>query len=193
MNRLFLSSLVGAVALAFTACTTPPKIQYDAVQGYDFSQPKTYALIDTKNRTNVQVGPGAVQAAKDALIAALESKGLSEASAGEADLLVAMHLEMTEKVDVSDFGYTYGGYRGYGYGYGGAYMGSTVTTTEYKDTTLAIDVVDNVEDTLVWRGWASKNIYGETKGTLTAEDRAKVKEVITNILANFPPPEAPVE
>ena len=70
-------------------------------------------------------------------------------------------------------------------------MGTTTTTTEYKDTTLAIDIVDNVEDTLVWRGWASKNVYGDTKGTFTEKDREGLTTTILSILANFPPPPTP--
>ncbi|MEZ5276741.1 MAG: DUF4136 domain-containing protein [Opitutaceae bacterium] len=191
MKKLLISSILGTIALGFTACTTSPKIQYDSVQGYDFSKVKTYAVIDTSKKTNVKVGPGAVQAASEGLKSALESKGLTEGSAADADVLVVMYLQMTEKTDVTDFGYTYGGYRGYGYGYGGAYMGGGVTTTNYNATTLTIDIVDNVEDTLVWRGWASKDIYGDTKGTVTEEDRTRIKGVIANIMANYPPPPTP--
>lgn len=193
MKKLILSSLLGTFALGFTACTTAPKIQYDAVDSYDFSAPKTYALIETTGKTQIKVGPGVSQAAREGLTAALESKGLTEAGPAEADILVATHLQMTDKVDVNDFGYTYGGYRGYGYGYGGAYMGGGVTTTEYTDTTLAIDLVDNVTDTLIWRGWASKNVYSDMKGTTSDADREKIKQLMADILANYPPPPAPAE
>ena len=119
---------------------------------------------------------------------------MHDSVAADADLLVLAHLHMTDKVDVTDWGYGYGGYSGYGY-YGGAYggmgMSGGTTTTEYKDTTLAIDIVDNVEDVLVWRGWASKNIYGDTKGSLNEKERENLKATLRNILANFPPPPTP--
>lgn len=193
MKKLILSSLLGAFAIAFTACTTGPKIQYDSVDNFDFDVPQTYALIDTQGKTNLKVGPGIAQAAEEGLKAALESKGLTEAGPADADLLVASYLQMTDKVNVTDYGYSYGGYRGYGYGYGGAAMGGGVTTTEYTDTTLAIDLVDNVTDSLVWRGWASKDIYSDLKGTTTDADREKIKGVMADILANYPPPPPPAE
>ena len=193
-NRHLTLTLLGAVVLGFSACTVAPKIQYDAVEGYDFDKAETYAIIDTKGGTQIEIGPGTVQAVYQSLHAGLEAVGLTEASAADADLLVMAHLQMTEKMDISSFGYGYGGYGGYGYyggGYGGGYGGTTTTTTEYKDTTLAIDIVDNVEDVLVWRGWASKNIYGDTKQALDEKKRANLKVTLANILANFPPPPTP--
>ena len=190
-KRLLTLTVLGAFLLGLSACTTSPKIQYDAVEGYDFSKAQTYAIIDTKGATQIEIGPGTVQAVYQSMHDSFEAVGLTEAAAADADLLVLAHLQMTEKVDVTDWGYGYGGYRGYGYGGGGAYMGGGTTTTQYKDTTLAIDIVDNLEDVLVWRGWASKNVYGDTKGSLDEKQRENLKIIITNILANFPPPPAP--
>jgi hypothetical protein len=190
-KRLLTLTVLGAFMLALSACTTSPKIQYDAVEGYDFSKAMTYAIIDTKGKTQIEVGPGTVQTVYDALHDGLASAGLTEASAADADLLVVAHLQMTSKVDVTDWGYSYGGYRGYGYG--GMGMSGGVTTTNYTDTTLTIDVVDNLEDTLVWRGWASKDIYGDTKGSLTEKQRENLKVTLANIMANFPPPATPAE
>jgi hypothetical protein len=189
-NRLFTLAVLGAVMLGISACSTSPKIQYDAVEGYDFNKAQTYAIIDSKGKTQIEIGPGTVQAVYQAMHDSLEAVGLTEASAADADLLVLAHLQMTAKMDVNTYGYGYGGYGGYGY-YGGGYggMGGTTTTvTEYKDTTLAIDIVDNVEDVLVWRGWASKNVYGDTKGSLDEKQRENLKITLANILANFPPP-----
>ena len=36
-NRALTVSLLGVFILTLAACSTPPKIQYDSVQGYDFS------------------------------------------------------------------------------------------------------------------------------------------------------------
>lgn len=190
-NRLFTLAVLGAVVLGFAACTTSPKIQYDAVEGYDFDKAQTYAIIDSKGNTQIEIGPGTVQAVYQAMHDSLEATGLTEADAADADLLVLAHLQMTEKMDVTNWGYGYGGYGGYGYYGGGGYGGGGTTTTEYKDTTLAIDIVDNVEDVLVWRGWASKNIYGDTKGSLDEKARENLKTTLTNILANYPPPPTP--
>ena len=190
--RLFTLVVLSAVMLGLAACSTPPKIQYDAVEGYDFNKAQTYAIIDSKGKTQIEIGPGTVQAVFQAMHDALEAGGLTEADAADADLLVVAHLQMTEKMDVTNWGYDYGGYGGYGY-YGGGmgYGGGGTTTTQYKDTTLAIDIVDNVEDVLVWRGWASKNVYGDTKGSLDEKQRENLKVTLTNILANFPPPPPP--
>jgi hypothetical protein len=193
-TRLLTLVVLGAVMLGISACTTSPKIQYDAVEGYDFDKAQTYAIIETKGKTQIEVGPGTVQAVYQAMHDSLDALGLTEAPAADADLLVVAHLQMTDKVDVTNWGYGYGGYSGYGYyggGYGGMGMSGGTTTTEYKDATLAIDIVDNVEDVLVWRGWASKNIYGDTKGSLNEKERENLKATLRNILANFPPPPTP--
>jgi len=190
-NRTLTLSILGAVTLALSACEIAPKIQYDSVQDFDFSKARTYAIIDTKGKTNIDIGPGVTETAYEAVVEGLQGAGLTEASPADADLLVVAHLQMTPKMDVNTYGYGYGGYHGYGHYGSAAYMGSTTTTTHYKDTTLAIDVVDNVGDVLVWRGWASKNVYGDTKGTFTEKQRAALKTVILNIMANFPPPLTP--
>jgi hypothetical protein len=190
-NRLLTFTVFGAVMFGLTACSSGPKIQYDSVQDYDFSKARTYAVIEPKGRPQIEIGPGTVEVVANAMKAGLETAGLTVTSADDADLLVVAHFQMTEKTDVTNWGYGYGGYLGYGY-YGGGYMGGGgVTTTDYKDTTLAIDVVDNVEGVLVWRGWASKDIYGDTKGALDEKQREKLKAAIADIMANFPPPLTP--
>jgi len=189
-NRLLTSTLFGAIMFGLSACSSGPKIQYDSVQDYDFSKARTYAVIESRERPQIEIGPGTVEVIANAMKAGLEAAGLTAACAADADLLVVAHLQMTEKTDVTNWGYGYGGYRGYGY-YGGTYMGGGVTTTDYKDTTLAIDVVDNEGGVLVWRGWASKDIYGDTKGALDEKQREKLKAAIAGIMANFPPPLTP--
>lgn len=180
-SRLLTCMVVFALMLGLSACSTSPKIQYDAVMGYDFSKAQTYAISDSKGSAQVEVGPGSIQAVHQAMRAGLEAAGLKEAPAEDADLLVVAHLQMTDKTEIND------PLRGYGGLYGFA-PGGDVTTTEYKDTTLSIDVVDNVKDTLVWRGWASKDIHGDTKGALDEKGRESLETTITSIMANFPPP-----
>lgn len=69
-----------------------------------------------------------------------------------------------------------------GYGYGGWYADSSVTATSYTEGTLAIDIFDGKSHLAVWHGWASKRVNEST------DRAAHVEEVVSAILAKFPPP-----
>jgi hypothetical protein len=95
-----------------------------------------------------------------------------------ADFVVSFRMGSREKIQIESTPALGGGY----YGYGGWYAGTSISATSYTEGTLSIDVFDGSSHLAVWHGWASKRIGQAT-------DRAAlVDEVVSAILAKFPPP-----
>ncbi len=129
---------------------------------------------------------------------------------GEVDFYINYSVTTDEKVDISQYN-TYAGHTSlfsfspvgpYGYadgmvdpyGYPSVYgeaitisnkpTGKATETTEYKEGTLVIDVLDPKTDKLLWRGVSN----GKLPKIISAEGReAGVKKVVEKILARFPP------
>lgn len=91
------------------------------------------------------------------------------------------------------YGYRPYGYRGYygrgfyrgGFGYGHSFgYGYPHGTEEKIKSTLVLDVYDGTENTLLWRGWAIKDLPENPKPT---EVQKYVQKSIRKILKEFPP------
>ena len=115
----------------------------------------------------------------------LTKKGLTETS-HNPDLMVNAITILKDKQEVTATTnyYGYGGYyRPYGY-YGG--MGgsgyTTVSTYEYKDGSLIIDMVDAKTNKMVWEGIGNKDIDKAPKNP----DEA-IRNAVASILAGYPP------
>ena len=79
------------------------------------------------------------------------------------------------------YGGWYGGYRGYGgYGYGGS-----TYVSYYEEGALVIDIIDWQEKELSFRGTATGTLSKSEK--TPEESQADIDELVTNILAKFPP------
>jgi hypothetical protein len=116
----------------------------------------------------------------------LTKKGLQEVTPDEhPDLLVHYWLGTQDKQRVqgsgpSGPGYYGGGYYGGGYGWGASY--STVTTYEYKEGTLVVDLVEPVKKELQWRA-TMVAILEDT----TQENIELGNEAIKKAFENYPP------
>jgi len=92
------------------------------------------------------------------------------------DMLISIFTKERERVDV----YNNYGYWGYGYGpwYGG---GTSVSST--PEGTLYIDLIDRSKNELVWQGIGK----GDLVMTTVEKKEARIKEMVTKILAQYPP------
>lgn len=101
------------------------------------------------------------------------------------DFMVNFFTKARKEVNVNQFyggwgygGWGWGGYYGYPWGWGGNY--TTVSTS--TEGTLYIDLIDARKKDLVWQGVGT--------GVLTLDRDKKeerIKEFVSNILAQFPP------
>lgn len=166
-------------------------VNYDFDQKTDFSNYKKFNWmpfpkdmeVDELNRTRF------VTAVDDNLTA----KGFSQSSS-EPDFLIATHFGKENKVDITNWGYSYapnGYYNGYGYrhpgnyGYAGSYANTGgVSVYEYEQGTLILDIVDAKTKKLIWRATAKAIV---SPASTPEKQTRKIRDAVTEILEEFPP------
>ena len=146
---------------------------YDSVT--DFSKYKTFAFykpgIDKAKISDLDKKRIMRQ-----IEANLKAKGMIISA--EPDMLVSLFTKERERIDV--YNNNYYGYWGYGYGpwYGG---GTSVSST--PEGTLFIDLIDKSKNELVWQGIGK----GDLIMSSVEKKEARIKEIVTKILAQYPP------
>jgi hypothetical protein len=174
--------LAFALALGAAAACSSVEVHYDYDVEADFSAFRTYAWIPQPAST----GGGAeaarqrntlldkrVRAAVDAQMA---TKGfrLDEAN---PDVLVVYHTGLADKVEVTDWGYTYAG------SYWG-WAGRDIDVSTYTEGTLIVDLVEAASKELVWRGSA----VGTVDPSASPEQREeRLNDAVARMFANYPP------
>ncbi len=173
--------LIGMAALMISGCSsTNTTFDYDSHA--DFSKLQTFAWMP---RETVNPG-GNAQAAqednslftnrlKNAVNNNLEAKGYS-INTTDPDFVVVYHTGVQDKVNVTNWGYTYGPYWGP--------WGESVDVTQYTEGTLILDLISYETKNIIWRGTAQKALSGEPKPEKADEN---MKKVIDQLLAKFPP------
>jgi hypothetical protein len=183
------ASLVLLAALGFVSgCASGPEIKYEADRSASVAAYKTYTLIPFSKTagitgaapgTSLRYAPVITAGLKSALVA----KGYTESSKDAANFAVNVRATIVPKTDVTDWGMGYAGYGRWGAGgyWGRTGMGYDVTVDRYNEGVLRIEIYDIKSKDLVWVGWAKDQLY-------KAPEDAAVTKVISDILANFPPP-----
>lgn len=187
MMKLYLSAAVILVLILFSCDSVNVYSDFD--KKTDFSNFKTYAFYK-KGIDKVEISDLDKRRILKAIEADLLAKGFTKSL--EPDLLVNIFTKSQRKVNVTSYyggGYGYGGYGGYGGFYGGWYpwyygpnYGTSVS--EYTEGTLFVDLIDNNKKELAWQGIGSGAL--NYKGNV-AKKEEKVKEFVTQIMAQYPP------
>jgi hypothetical protein len=180
--RILLMSIVAGAAL-LTACSSYD-IKYDYDLDSDFSAFKTYRWIPRPESTGATSARTAVQSntlldkrIRAAVDAQLAAKGFTQ-SEDNPDLLVVYHTGLQNKVEVTDWGYTYAG------SYWG-WAGRDIDVYNYTEGTLIVDLVQASNRQLAWRGSATGVVE---PGRPPEEVEARLHDVVARIFANYPPP-----
>lgn len=116
----------------------------------------------------------------------MQARGYQKTDPESADVLLAIHAGMKEKMRVTDWGGSRGYYRDPWYDpwWGGGAYGGRVDVSYYTEGTLVIDIVDRKKHELIWRGLGT-GIVHEYAGQ---EETAKtINEYVSEILSQFPP------
>ena len=160
--------LLGSIALA-------QSITYDFDRAANFAGFKTYAwvpglvTIDELNHARVV----------NAVNGQLASKRLTMVNRiATADLLVAYHATFDRDLQITGFSSGWGPYRF------GINRSGVARTEEILTGTLAVDLVDNRTNTIVWRGTASKEI--DTKADPKNRER-NITKAAERLFKNYPP------
>jgi len=108
----------------------------------------------------------------------MTSKGFVLDESGKADLVIYPFAGTKDKMNVTDWGYGYGGYWGrYPYG-------RDIDVSYYTEASLVLDFVDGKKGELAWRGIGTGAIQQDKT---TDERQATIDEAVSQILAEYPP------
>ncbi|MGD9346483.1 MAG: DUF4136 domain-containing protein [Candidatus Aminicenantes bacterium] len=176
MKKWNLSLMVALISLAVSCSSV--SVRYDYERDVDFTQFKTFDFYPVPQE--LSTSELVLKRIGNAIAREMTTKGFTRSS-DNPDLLIAAHTEVKDKVNVTSYGYGYAPY--YRWGYWGA--PGNVDVRQYEEGSLIIDIVDNAEDELVWRGVASKSLPSNP----TPEKIDKIiDQVVTKAMENFPPP-----
>jgi len=170
----------------FAVISFAQDVRYNFDSSADFAKYKTYKWVPMKDAQ--QVDQLVEQQLKKTIDAELATKGLTQTSGEQADLLVGYQVAINQEKQFtsysSDFGYGPGWGRGW---YGGGGMGSSMTTGQTSTIhigSLDLDMYDSAQKKLVWRGVASKTLDPKAK----PEKRQKnLTKAVAKLLKNYPP------
>ena len=180
INKFYLGL---AIVLFAVSCAPTLKVSTDFDKNAVFSNYKTFSVYNLKTTGSVsQLNADRIV---NAIKAELSAKGFQE-TGSNADLIINAVTILKDKQSVSSTTnyYGYGGmYRPYSYWGGSMGTGTTsVSTYNFKDGSLTIDIVDNKTQKMVWQGTGNAEIDKAPK-----DPDAAIKAAVTKILANFPP------
>lgn len=162
-------------------------VRYNFDKDAPFATYKTYKWVPIKDAA--KVSDLVDKQIKDSIEAQLTTKGLSKVEGDKADLFIGYQAAVTEEKQFSSYSSDFGYGRGWGRGgwYGGG-MGSTTTTGQTSTIyigSVALDMYDVANKSLVWRGMASKTIDQKAKPDKQQKNLTKAMQ---KLLKNYPPP-----
>ena len=180
MKKLLKFIPILVFALVLTSCSSV-RVATDYDREANFDQYKTFAFfkpgIDKAEISDLD---------KRRILRAIETELLAKGytKSEDPDMLVSMFTKSTQRVDVYNNawgwgGWGWGGYGGWGWGPG--WGGNQVSTS--TEGMLYIDIIDNAKKELIWQG--SGTGYLATKNIEKKE--ARIKEFVQKTLMQFPP------
>jgi hypothetical protein len=174
-TRVLSQSLSALFVLLVAAPATAQDVTYNAMPGADFTKFKTYKWVTVEGAAH----PDQIvdQQIKQALDAALATKGLTKTDGDPADLYVGYQVAVTQEKEWN----AYGG--GVGWRMGGG-MG-TATSSTINIGTLGVDIYDPAGKQLLWRGSATKTLDAKAS---PQKRQQNLNKAATKLLKNFPPP-----
>lgn len=170
--------LITALVLGFIACSSiSTTSDYDPEVNFDFYT--TFSIYDGVIKdSELESRPLAKKRVLEAISSEMQKKGLTLVDSTSASIKIFAHGGTAEKMNVTDYGYGYGGWWGpYPYG-------RNIDVSYYTQGSLVIDFVDNLKNELVWRGIGTAAL--QDQGT-PEERQAFIDEAVAKILSQYPP------
>jgi uncharacterized protein DUF4136 len=168
-----------ALLSTITACSTidvasdyDPKTNFSAYRIYSWLPREEQATTDPRLQSSLLHSR-----IRDAVDAQLTSKGLRQEPTANPDLLVAYHVALQGKLDVTTAP---------NYPYGPSSWGATTTTyvRQYEEGSLILDLIDASNRQLVWRGSARAEVKPDAS---PQEKQKRLNEAVQRILERYPP------
>jgi len=176
--------LIAMLGIALLAGCSLYDIKYDYDVDSNFAAYKTYNWIPRtiseasgSAKTAIQSNSLLDERIRKAVDTQMQAKGFTLDEANP-DVMVVYHTGAENKIDVTDWGYTYAG------SYWGGGLGRSVDVYQYTEGTLIVDMVATDNKKLVWRGSAT----GVVDPSSSPEQReARINDVIGRIFEKYPP------
>lgn len=186
MHRCITVSLLVILTCALQACNEfKVKTDYDSTADFSSFKTFTFAGLATENKGGILDNSLMNKRIESAVVRELTGKGLRQVSLDEPqDLLVHYWVNIQDKQQLQSTGPTVGVARGPygGYGWGAGYGGG-VTTYEYKEGTLILDLIEPAKKQLVWRATIVGTLQDSTKDNVELGN-----EAIARAFQDYPPP-----
>ena len=177
-------------ALLVLAAGCGPTISSDRDENLPIPAGATYVWHGGADLTQQQVDPNIqngivhqrIQAAIDSQMKAKGFVETTDSATAYFALRYFMALQQSTQLVTTTTGVGWGGGWGYGWGWGGWGGGiSTTTPVTSTDGGLVIDVLQNSDGKLVWRGQVSGQVGDKAPST------QRVNQVVTEVMATFKP------
>jgi hypothetical protein len=186
MHHRRTASFLLIAAFTFSACNTF-KVKTDHDSTVDFSSFRTFAFAGPSemNRGGIYDNSLTRKRIESAVVRELTGKGLRQVALDEPqDLRVHYWVGIQDKQRLESTGPTVGVARGPhgGYGWGAGYGGG-VTTYEYQEGTLVLDLIEPTKKQLVWRATIVGTLQDSTTDNVELANKA-----IAKAFERYPPP-----
>lgn len=173
--------LIAAITIGFITGCSSVSVTNDYNPGIDFSSYKSFDLYNGIIKdSQLESAPLVKKRVLEAIVNEMQKKGLVRDESGSADVIIYAQAGTTEKMNVTDYGYGYGGW------WGPNPYGRNIDVSYYTQGSLVIDFVDNSKDELVWRGIGTAAL--QDRGT-PEERQAFIDDAVARILDQYPPAE----
>lgn len=174
--------LLSPLALLLTVAACAPLVYTEYAPGTDFAGLQTFAWVAPEHRdvrNPVLDSELLDKKVETAVTGVLAQRGYRPASREAADFLVTYHTASEKELRSSPFRVGFGVFSG-GYPWHSSIFISN-DIRSYDQAVLIVDVVRAETDQLIWRGWRKRPLRQQ------AFSDAEIRELIAEILAEFPP------
>jgi Domain of unknown function (DUF4136) len=181
-----MSGLVLTACFAvFSGCASKPEIRADADPTANLSNYQTFGFFSELTTDKSKYSTMITTRLKDATRREMQTRGYKEAESNP-QLLVNFNTNVENRTEVHSS--PSGGFYGYRNGMYGAWSNypSDVYTKQYKEGTLAVDVVDAEKKQLVWQGVAQARLTDK----MLENPTAAIDSLIADIFEKYPIPGA---
>ena len=180
------SLLVAVTLLQFLGCASS-SVSHDFDSSINFSQYKTFGWMYEKqpqsNGTQL-VDDLMNNRIRSAIDTQMINKGISLVALDKADLLLSYQVTLKQKLSNQGMSGSIGIGRSTGSSGVGLSLGFPLTSRDYKENTLIIDISDAKTKTLIWRGYGVRRV--DPKAT-PAENIQEINDIVAEILNAYPP------
>ena len=184
MNEISINSVkltVVSLLLVLSGCSTNYTPDIDHNSSYDFSKVETYSVIGDKQLKNPMFSDIDRERFDAAIDISMQQHNVDEVTPDKADVLVSYFIVTKDKVKINS-SYS-GGYASscYRCGYGGGV--THISTRNYVEGTLVVDIIDNKTDRSVYRSTLTKPLksYETTK-----EREQAINKVVSDMMEKLP-------